>query len=297
MKQLNNLSGWLVIDKPLEMGSTKVIGRLKYLLHPAKIGHAGTLDPLASGVLPIAFGKATRTIEFVMSGMKEYEFAVTWGQQTQTDDAEGAVVATSDKRPTQAEIEAALAQLTGVIEQVPPAYSALKVGGKRAYALARSGQEVSLKPRRITVEWIKLLDEPVSTTVSVSRFRVRCSKGTYVRSLGRDLGIALGCLGFVSALRRVVCEPFDITQAVSLGQVEAGDFDLIAPEVALKQVPVLLVDATAAKRLSMGQRLNVHQTGMPIFAGADGVVQAVCAGQVIGLVRVERGTIHPHKMF
>lgn len=297
MKEVHDISGWLIIDKPLGMGSTQVVGKLKHLLHPAKIGHAGTLDPLASGVLPIALGKATRTIEFVMGGMKEYEFAVTWGQQTQTDDAEGAVVAVSDKRPTQAAIEGVLGQFIGEIDQMPPAYSALKVGGRRAYELARSGQDVILKARRITVEWIRLLDEPVAGAVAVSRFRVRCSKGTYVRSLGRDLGVALGCLGFISELRRVICAPFDLMQAVSLEQVAAGDFSLIAPEVALRQVPVLLVDEGAAKRLSMGQRLNIHQTGRPVFEGNDGVAQAVCETRVVGLVRVARGVVHPYKMF
>lgn len=297
MKKVNDINGWLVIDKPVGISSAQVVGRLKYVLHPSKIGHAGTLDPLASGVLPIALGKATRTIEFVMDGMKEYEFEVSWGSQTTTDDAEGMVCATSNHRPTQADILAVLPRFMGQIEQMPPAYSALKVNGQRAYDLARTGQAVSLKPRPVLIEKLALLDVGDDERgLEKSRFRVRCSKGTYVRSLGRDLGLALGCYGFISVLRRTKCEPFSVSQALVLDAVTPDCLSIIPMERALEKVPALLVDEISARRLCQGQRLNLRTIGL-VAPVQNGIVRVLLNNRVIGLALLEKGVLHPHKMF
>lgn len=297
MKEINDINGWLIVDKPLGITSTQVVGRLKHLLHPRKIGHAGTLDPLASGVLPIAFGSATRTIEFVMDGMKEYVFEVCWGRQTTTDDAEGDVCAVSDNRPTRRDILNVLPQFIGTIEQVPPAYSALKVAGKRAYDLARSGQAVQLKSRSVLIEKLDLLEaDDEERRLEKSRFLVRCSKGTYVRSLGRDLGIALGCYGFISVLRRIQCGPFSLAEAVALAAISGPDsIQMIPMERALEKVPAIQVGAVEAKRLLMGQRLRL-MSGLSVSA-QEGIVQVLVNRRVIGLARIEKGIIHPYKMF
>ena len=297
MKEVNDINGWLVIDKPIGMSSAQVVGRLKHVLHPRKIGHAGTLDPLASGVLPIALGQATRTIEFVMDGMKEYEFEVSWGAQTTTDDAEGRVCATSDHRPTQADILAVLPRFMGQIEQMPPAYSALKVNGQRAYDLARAGQAVLLKSRSVLIEKLVLLDaDDAGQKWDKSRFLVRCSKGTYVRSLGRDLGAALGCYGFISVLRRTTCEPFSVSQALALDMVTPDCLSVIPMERALEKVPALSVDAISARRLCQGQRLNLRAIGL-VSPVQNGVVRVLLDNRVMGLALVEKGVLHPHKMF
>ena len=291
----NPIDGWLIIDKPYGMGSTDVVGKLKWSLSPTKIGHAGTLDPLATGVLPIALGKATKLIPYVMDGTKVYEFQITWGAETETDDAEGSVTATSDKRPTEAEVREVLNHFVGVIEQVPPAYSALKVGGQRAYDLARAGEEVSLKARAVRVDSLELL----SFCQDCADFRVVCGKGTYVRSLGRDIGRALGCLGYISVLRRVACGPFLIKDAVDLLQFQEKQVNVavIPMDFALKNMPVLVCTNEMWQRLKQGQRLSLKNVTENLRCLAeDTVIRMVWRGELVGLAKIKHGGIHPYRI-
>src|ERR1700674_70194 len=198
------IHGWLVLDKPAGMTSTQAVGAVRRLFGARKAGHGGTLDPLASGVLPIALGEATKTVPFVMDGRKEYRFTLRFGEARATEDAEGEVIATSDLRPTDEAIRSALPAFVGDIEQVPPAFSALKIEGKRAYDLARAGEPVDLKPRRVLIERLALLGRPDTDHAD---FVVSCGKGTYIRSLGRDLELSLGTVGHLSALRRTAVGP------------------------------------------------------------------------------------------
>jgi tRNA pseudouridine55 synthase len=214
------MNGFLLINKPSGPTSAQVTNRLKYLLpkingKKPKIGHGGTLDPLATGLLPIGIGKATKQLQALLDGPKTYVFTVTFGTQTTTDDTEGTPVATSDNRPTVGQIEAILPQFTGEISQTPPAFSALKIDGQRAYSLARSGQTVELKPRQITIHSLKMLEN----TPDSALFEARVSKGTYVRSLARDLALALNTVGHVSQLERTAHGPFTLQQAVTLDKI------------------------------------------------------------------------------
>src|SRR5688572_7766746 len=211
------VDGWCVLDKPVGMTSTEAVARVKRAFEAQKAGHAGTLDPLASGCLPIALGEATKTVSFVMDGRKVYRFAVRWGAETDTDDAEGAVVATSDRRPGGAEIEALLPEFTGRIEQVPPRFSAIKIAGERAYDLARDGEVVELEPRAIVVHRLELLETPDPETAV---FLAECGKGAYVRALARDMGRRLGIYGHVVALRRLVVGPFGESDMIPLERLE-----------------------------------------------------------------------------
>ena len=293
----NNLNGFLVIDKPYDMGSTQAVSKLKWALSPQKIGHAGTLDPLATGVLPIALGQATKLIPFVMDGTKVYEFQVTWGKQTDTDDLAGQPLQTTDRRPSTAEIQAILPQFIGKIEQLPPAYSALKINGHRAYDLARSGQEVALKPRPVQVDNLTLLQ----ATTDTADFRVTCGKGTYVRSLGRDMGQKLGCLGYITRLRRLACGPFRIEDALSLESFSDKNpaISLLPMDSALKHLPVLAVPTEFATRLRQGQRLPLRDIRpfLDINLTDDLILRLYSDNQFIGLVRYAKGAIHPYRVF
>ena len=197
--------GWLIFDKPLNMTSTEAVGTIKRLFDAQKAGHAGTLDPLATGVLPLALGEATKTVSFAMDGEKSYQFTVRWGAQTSTDDSEGEVVETSEARPKVADIEAALENFRGPILQVPPRFSAIKIAGNRAYDLARDGEPVELEAREVTINTLELIDH---VDPSTAVFEAECGKGTYVRAIARDLGRVLGCHGHVSALRRTRALPW-----------------------------------------------------------------------------------------
>ena len=212
----NKVDGWIVIDKPYEMGSTKVVGKCRYLTKAQKVGHAGTLDPLATGVLPIAFGEATKTIPFIMDANKTYRFTVAWGEERTTDDQEGDIVETSDVRPTREEILKTLPDFTGVIKQRPPAFSAIKIDGKRAYDLARAGEDVKIKEREVEVFQLKLLESDSESAT----FKMECSKGTYVRSVGRDLARKVGTLGYISMLRRTKVGSFEESDTISLEKLE-----------------------------------------------------------------------------
>ncbi|GHC69827.1 tRNA pseudouridine synthase B [Limoniibacter endophyticus] len=210
------ISGWVVLDKPVGLGSTEAVSKIKWLFNAEKAGHAGTLDPLASGMLPIALGEATKTVPYVMDGTKVYRFTIAWGEERTTDDLEGVASKTSDKRPSRDEVEALLPNYTGVIMQQPPAFSAIKVDGERAYDRARGGEEVELPSREVEIDRLEIIDHTDEKTT----LEVECGKGTYVRSLARDLGRDLGCYGHVSDLRRIEVDPFTTEDFVTLDELE-----------------------------------------------------------------------------
>lgn len=293
------IDGWLAVDKPVGMTSTAVVGRVRRVLDAAKVGHGGTLDPLASGVLPIALGEGTKTVAYVMDGRKTYALTVCWGEERSTDDREGEVTATSDVRPTAEQIEAALPAFIGEIEQVPPKFSAVKVEGKRAYDLARRDEEVELKARRILIEDFTLIAQP---DADHAEFRVVSGKGAYMRSLARDLSRALGTVGHVAALRRTACGPFTEASAISLDKLEtlghsAASSDFLLPvATALDDIPALALTEAEAIRLTHGQPLPVlpvvrRSSVQGVIAGTT--VRAMCGERVVALARIEGGEIRP----
>ncbi len=286
------IDGWLVIDKPAGITSAAAVSRVKRVLGAAKAGHAGTLDPLASGVLPIALGEATKTVAYAMEGCKRYRFTVRWGEQRTTDDAEGEVVARSDKRPSRAEIAAALPRFAGELEQVPPAYSAIKVEGQRAYDLARAGEAPELAARRVRVERFELLAVP---DADHAVFEVLSGKGAYMRGLVRDLAVALGTYGHIAALRRLSVGRFSEAEAISLDKFEALGHSpaalehLLPVETALADIPALALTEIEAKLLRSGRPVQVLRTAdrAKIDGMADGdVVCAISGGKPVALVRV-----------
>jgi tRNA pseudouridine55 synthase len=292
--------GWLIFDKPQGMTSTQAVSRVKRLYQAAKAGHAGTLDPLATGVLPIALGEATKTVPFVVDGSKEYRFTVRFGAETDTDDADGKVIARSDLRPSRADIEAKLADFTGKIEQVPPRYSALKVDGARAYDLARDEEDFELLPRRVSIDRLSLIDHPDEDHAVLE---ARCGKGTYVRALARDLGRALRCCGHVEALRRTRVGAFAEDRAVTLASLEAlaergGHEALITAlepvETALGDLPAIQVSGPDADRLRRGQAVLLRGRDAPIV---EGTVYATARGTLVALGEVARGELHPRRIF
>lgn len=297
-KKGRRISGWLILNKPFGMGSTQAVGKVKWLFQAQKAGHAGTLDPLATGMLPIALGEATKTVNYVMEGMKTYRFTVAWGVQTSTDDAEGEAVNTSDKRPGRGAIENFLPDYTGDIEQLPPKFSALKINGKRAYDLARSGEEVILNPREVYVERFELIDQPDENSAV---FEVECSKGTYVRAFARDLGADLGCYGHVSALHRVDVSPFDSDEMIDLDELIAleGKFDdldeyLITPGAALADLPSIEFANDAANRIRLGNAVLVLGRDAPLYA------EEICAtqsGEVVAIGMIDKGMFQPKRVF
>ena len=293
------VNGWLVLDKPVGMTSTHAVAVAKRVYNAKKAGHAGTLDPLASGLLPIAFGEATKTVPFVMDGRKRYRFTVTWGTETDTDDAEGSPVATSPERPGEAAILAALPMLRGEIMQTPPAFSAIKVEGNRAYDLSRAGEQVELKPRAILIHALDLAEHGGDTSV----FEAETGKGAYVRALARDLGRMLGCHGHVSALRRTRVGPFEEAQAAG---VEALREAAAAPEgaatlaaalnpvlTALADIPQVAVERPAAGRLRQGRGVLLRGADAPL----EGIVAVTCGGSLVALARVEGGEARPERVF
>lgn len=297
-KKGNPVHGWLVLDKPLEMTSTRAVGILKRLFFAQKVGHAGTLDPLATGILPIAFGEATKTVSFAVDGEKVYRFTVRWGAETATDDAEGAVIATGAGRPTVADIEALLAQFTGEILQVPPRFSAIKVDGERAYALAREGEEVVLEARPVAIDELRLLDMPDADTAV---FEARCGKGTYVRAIARDMGRALGCRGHVIALRRTRVGPFTEDEAVTLAEIEdaaeAGEdlSSFLRPvEMALGDILEINVSPSDAADLAQGRSVLIRGRDAPILGGA---AYAMARGRIVALGEIAKGALHPTRVF
>lgn len=291
------IDGWLAIDKPLGIGSTQVVAAVRRITNAAKVGHGGTLDPLASGILPIALGEATKTVAYVMDGAKTYHFQVRWGEATGTDDKEGAVTETSPARPTREQIEAALPAFTGAIEQVPPAYSAIKVDGERAYDLARAGETVDLKARIVQIKAFRLLSLPDADHAD---FEVECGKGTYVRSLGRDLARALGTCGHISVLRRVACGPFNETNAIPLdkfaefGQGPALRSYLLPVETALDDIPALALTEAEARRLHAGQVLPLSRLELAAPVGPsdpEQVFRAMQGERLVALARIDDGLV------
>jgi tRNA pseudouridine55 synthase len=278
------LHGWIILDKPLGLGSTQAVGAIKRILREAgepktKVGHGGTLDPLASGVLPIALGEATKLCGRMLDATKGYDFTISFGAETDTLDAEGRVVATSDVRPTIEEIEVVLSRFTGEIEQVPPAYSALKVEGKAAYARARAGEEVEMKPRSVTIFDLRV----VEATRESATLSATVSKGTYIRSLARDIASALNTVGTVTMLRRTRAGPFSLESAISLDFLEeaakarALTRTVLPLDAALDDIPALPVTPDQARLLRHGQML----VGFP---AKPGLQMAISEGTPVALV-------------
>jgi tRNA pseudouridine55 synthase len=294
------IHGWLVLDKPVNITSTQAVGIVRRVFNAQKAGHSGTLDPLATGILPIALGEATKTVSFAVDGEKAYRFTVRWGAETETDDTEGAVTKTSDLNPDRVSIEALLPQFHGEIMQVPPAYSAIKVDGARAYDLARDGETVVLDARPVFIDSLQLVDMPDGVT---SVFEARCGKGTYVRALARDLGRLLGCYGHVIALRRTQVGPFDEACAVTMDNLmaasESGDPEQLARllqpvEAALADLPELLVSQSDAASLARGQTVLIRGRDAPILSGP---AYATSKGRLIALGELAKGALHPTRVF
>jgi tRNA pseudouridine55 synthase len=285
------INGWVVLDKPVGMTSTHAVARLKRIFNAKKAGHAGTLDPLASGVLPVAFGEATKTVPFVQDGEKAYRFTIQWGAETDSDDADGQITMRSDARPQTDAILAALPQFTGTILQLPPAFSAIKIAGERAYDIARDGEMPQLTPRPVTIHELAL----VAAERDTATFEARCGKGTYVRAIARDLGRALGCYGHVCALRRTRVGPFAETDAVPLAQIEEASAPeaLRRVEAGLEELPQVVVDRDSAARLRRGQSVLLRGRDAP----GDGAAYASCGGVVVAIGAIERGELVPGRVF
>lgn len=298
-KKGRDISGWVVLDKPHGMTSTKAVSEVKRRLDARKAGHAGTLDPLATGLLAVALGEATKTVPYVQDGRKLYRFTVRWGVETTTDDAEGEAVETSDARPSEHEIEALLPRFTGEIEQVPPNFSAIKVAGERAYDLAREGSPPELAARPVFIESLDLVEAKGDDAV----FEARCGKGTYVRSLARDMGRSLGCFGHVSALRRLSVHPFGEAEMISLDALEcfphiaatvAGQPSAVLPvEAALDDIPALALTGPQADRVRRGHSV--------LLRGDEGTrtgeAYATAAGRLLAIGAVEAGAFRPRRLF
>ena len=304
----NPVHGWVILDKPEELSSSRAVGIVRRVFNAAKAGHSGTLDPLATGILPIALGEATKTVSFAMHGAKSYEFTLQFGSQTSTDDREGEVIATSDHRPERAAIEVALLGFTGEIDQRPPIFSAIKVDGRRAYDIARKAVAdgldslPELESRPVVVDRLKLRDADAGSAT----FFVACGKGTYIRSLARDLAVALGTVGHVSRLRRLSVGPFDESDAISLAFLEklehsAAAFEHLKPVTsALDDIPALPVSAGEAAKLRHGQTLPALSPAAQarlaeVVSAGTGV--AIAGSVPVALVSVKAGQLHPLRVF
>jgi tRNA pseudouridine55 synthase len=305
------VSGWVCLDKPLDLGSTQAVGRVRRLFQAQKAGHAGTLDPLATGVLPIALGEATKTVSFMMDAGKAYSFVIQWGVETATLDREGEIIAKSDVRPSPDAVAAALKAFVGHIQQIPPAYSAIKIDGQRAYDLARAGEEVELEPRTVVIHEAAVTDAPDRDHV---RIEIACGKGTYVRALARDLAQALGALGHVSELRRTRVGPFQAAQAICLENLEelihkgAGSEALLPVETALDDIPALAVTTEDAFRLKQGRPIVLLprqvETLRPALVSrsrgdqdGDRTVLAMHEGRAAALCEMRAGRLNPTRVF
>jgi tRNA pseudouridine55 synthase len=295
-REKRDVNGWLILDKPVGMTSTHAVSVAKRLYSAKRAGHAGTLDPLASGLLPIALGEATKTVPFVMDGRKIYQFTVRWGEERDTDDAEGRVDATSAARPSADDIRALLPRFSGTIAQVPPRFSAIKVDGERAYDLARDGEVVELEARPVEIHRLSLIDIPDPDHAVLS---AECGKGTYVRALARDMGRVLGCFGHVSALRRAGVGPFREQDGVSLERLEAADAaalaGLLQPVAAgVQGLPTCSVSRADAARLARGQAVLLRGRDAPIVEGS---VAIFTQGDLIALADAAEGELRPRRIF
>jgi tRNA pseudouridine55 synthase len=301
VKGHSQIHGWLPLDKPVGMTSTQAVAKIRRLFGAEKAGHGGTLDPLASGLLPIALGEATKTVQWVMEGRKIYRFEVAWGEERSTDDQEGDVTSRSKKRPQHADIESILPRFQGEIMQVPPVFSAIKVEGERAYDLARAGEAVELQARPAFIEKLTLVNCPDADHAT---FEVTCGKGTYIRALARDMGRALGCFGHVSALRRVAVGPFGEGDMIPLETLEemrhkapggnAMEGVLRPLETVLDGIPALAVKDAEAQRLRQGQSVLLRGANAPI---AEDAVLVTWGGKPLGLASIEQGALKPKRLF
>ncbi len=299
------INGWLNIDKPQGMTSNQVIGRVRRALNAQKLGHAGTLDPLATGILPIALGEATKTISFAQDRDKVYSFTITWGEARNTDDSEGEVTQTSDKRPTAAEITALLPRFIGEIEQTPPQFSAIKIDGERAYDIARAGEVIEMKSRIVSVYDLQLL----STTPDTATLELNCGKGTYVRAIARDMGVILGCFGHISALRRLAVGQFDEENAIPLDvfekMVQSSDPDryLLPVETVLDDIPALALTDDEISRIKQGQTLRLlsrQDIDRLDIAGIDETTDLILAigdNKPLALLQKDGIELHPVRVF
>ncbi len=295
-KKGRDISGWLVVDKPRGLTSTAVVNKVRWAFDAKKAGHAGTLDPDATGILAVALGEATKTVPYVTDALKAYVFTVRFGEATNTDDAEGEVIATSDARPSDEEIRAALPAFEGDIMQVPPAFSAVKIDGERAYAMARAGEDVELEARPLFVESLEMTGRP---DADHAVFEMVCGKGGYVRSIARDLGEALGCYGHVTELRRIWSGPFELEDAITLDEVEELartpelDARLLPLSAGLTDLPELPTTIEGATRLRNGN------PGMVIAADArfGDLAWASCQGEPVAVGTYRAGELHPTRVF
>ncbi|PHR62319.1 MAG: tRNA pseudouridine(55) synthase TruB [Robiginitomaculum sp.] len=296
-KKGRDISGWLVLDKQQGLSSNHALGKARYLLDAKKAGHAGTLDPMATGVLPLAFGEATKTIPFMMDATKGYQFTILFGSSTDSLDAEGKVLAESDARPTADAIRATLPDFIGKIEQVPPIFSAIHVDGQRAYKLAREGKEVELAARTVEVFELTMTGEEQGVSAS---FELVCGKGTYVRSLARDICARLGVEGHVNVLRRTRVGPFDESCAITLDDLQemvhkAPAFEPNLPvETALADIPALAVTENEAKDLRQGRAILAPAT---LNENDETVIVAKFAGTLVALTKIRDGQLCPFRVF
>ncbi len=316
------VSGWLVLDKPYKMGSTDAVSKIKWLFGADKAGHAGTLDPLASGMLPIALGEATKTVPYVQDGAKVYRFTITWGEERTTDDLEGEVTKTSQTRPDETAIRAVMPNYTGIIMQIPPQFSAIKIAGERAYDLAREGNAVEIPAREVEIgrfDLIEMLDDNSAV------FEIECGKGTYVRSLARDIGRDLGCYGYISDLRRTEVYPFTAEDMVTIEEIEAAlatvpmpapepregddrprspkpgpdqwkvlDTLLVDTGAALDSLPQVVVNDDTAARLRLGNPVIVRGRDAPVEADE---ACAFARGRLVAIGAIEAGMFKPKRVF
>jgi len=303
-KKGDAVSGWICLDKPYDLTSTHAVSRVRRLFNAQKAGHAGTLDPLATGILPIALGEATKTVPFLVDSDKTYRFSIEWGRNTTTLDREGETTGESDVRPERAAIEAALPAFVGEISQVPPAYSAIKVDGERAYDLARAGETVELKARLVTIHAARLMEVPDPDHAEIE---IDCGKGTYVRAVVRDLALALGACGHVSALRRTRVGPFTEDRAITLENLEelshkAGCLEALLPvETALDDIPELAVTAEDAFRLKQGRPIVLVPRQVEALkarlAPGSRTVSAMAEGVMVALCEMRAGRLEPSRVF
>lgn len=290
----DKVNGWLVVDKPTDFSSAKIVAIAKRVFNAQKVGHGGTLDPLATGILPIGFGEATKTMPYIVDATKEYLFTVKWGAATDSDDCEGEITQSGGHIPCITDIEAVLGDFVGTIEQVPPIYSAVKVDGKRAYALARAGIDVEVKPRSVQIQSLNHISSNANS--GESDFHVVCGKGTYVRSLGRDIALKLGTYGHITALRRTRVGPFSLDAAISLEKLEdmrhsaraAGDLQPIT--TALDDILALAVTAQEAADIKMGRSIQNPKA-------KQGVCLLVNGDMPVAIAEAEDENIRPLRVF
>ena len=297
-KKGEDINGWLIVDKPRDMGSTQVVNLTRRLFNAKKNGHAGTLDPFATGILPIAFGEATKLLPYVTDGRKEYEFVIQWGKATNTDDSEGEIISESEKIPSRQEILDVIPAFIGQVKQIPPAYSAIKINGQRAYQLARKGEDVVIPERVIEIYDLELLEELRNHQ---ARFRVECSKGTYVRTLGHDLAVKLGTCGYLQELRRTKCGQFGLESKILLENIknivhsDALKEILLPLETSLRDIAEIAVSEADADKLRKGQGVSPRAYKVQNLIGQEAA--AFYDESLVAIVRIEEKRISPLRVF